>query len=76
MTNHIPFYVADETSYTFERRPNSSDNTSNTRKIKKMIFAMLAAPTAIPVNPKTAATMAMIRNVIVQRNIAYDLNDE
>jgi hypothetical protein len=31
---------------------------------------MDAAPAAIPPNPKIAATTAMIKNVIVQRNIA------
>jgi hypothetical protein len=34
-----------------------------------MIFAIEAAPAAIPVNPNTAAISAIIRNVIVQRNI-------
>jgi hypothetical protein len=38
-------------------------------KIKKMIFAIVAAPAAMPVNPNTAAMIAMIRNVTVQRNI-------
>lgn len=34
-----------------------------------MIFAMVAAPAAIPVNPNNAAMMAIIRKVTVQRNI-------
>jgi hypothetical protein len=38
-----------------------------------MILAAAAAPEAIPVNPNTAATIAMIRKIIVQRNIIVDL---
>jgi hypothetical protein len=34
-----------------------------------MIFAIVAAPAAMPVNPNTAAIIAIIRNVTVQRNI-------
>lgn len=34
-----------------------------------MIFAIEAAPAAIPVNPKTAAISAITKNVNVQRNI-------
>jgi hypothetical protein len=45
---------------------------NNMMKIKKRIFAIEAAPAAIPVNPKIAATMAMIKNVTVQRNILYE----
>jgi hypothetical protein len=37
--------------------------------MKKMIFAIVAAPAAMPVNPNTAAIIAIIRNVTVQRNI-------
>jgi len=32
---------------------------------------MEAAPAAMPPNPKIAATIAMIRNITVQRNIVY-----
>jgi hypothetical protein len=35
-----------------------------------MILAIDAAPAAIPVKPKTAATSAITRNVNVHRNIA------
>jgi hypothetical protein len=42
---------------------------NNTINMKKMIFAIVAAPAAIPVNPNNAATIAIIRNVTVQRNI-------
>jgi hypothetical protein len=49
--------------------PNTSDSTKSTKKIKNKTFAIEAAPSAIPPNPKMAATIAMIRNVTVQRNI-------
>ena len=39
-----------------------------------MIFAISAAPAAIPVNPKIAAITAMIRNVKVQRNITFSFS--
>ncbi len=38
-------------------------------KIKNRILAMPAAPAAIPPNPNTAAMIAIIKKVIVQRNI-------
>ena len=38
-------------------------------KMKKITLAMDAAPAAIPVNPKIAATMAMIRKVAVHLSI-------
>lgn len=36
-----------------------------------MIFAIDAAPAAIPVNPKTAAISAITKNVKVQRSIKF-----
>ena len=39
------------------------------QKIKNKIFAILAAPAAIPPKPNIPATIAKIINVIVQRNI-------
>lgn len=39
--------------------------------MKKIILAMVAAPAAIPVKPSIPATMAIIKKIIVQRNIAY-----
>lgn len=38
----------------------------------KRIFAIPAAPDAIPPKPKTAAMMAIIKKVIDQRNIVVD----
>jgi len=40
--------------------------TKATRNTKNRIFAIEAAPVAIPVKPKTAAIIAMIKNVTVQ----------
>ena len=40
--------------------------------MKNKIFAIEAAPAAIPPNPNTAAMMAMIRKVTVQRNIFFN----
>lgn len=37
--------------------------------MKNKIFAILAAPAAIPPKPKIPATIAKIINVTVQRNI-------
>ena len=39
-------------------------------KIKKITFAIPAALAAIPVKPNMPATMATIRKITVQRNIA------
>jgi hypothetical protein len=47
--------------------------TNSTRKIKNKIFAILAAPAAIPPKPKMAATIATIKKITVQRNITYNL---
>ena len=54
--------------------PKTSDSTNKTRKIKNNTFAMDAAPAAIPPNPNNAATSAITRNVIVQRNIKLGFN--
>jgi hypothetical protein len=51
--------------------PNTSDSTKSTKKIKNKTLAIEAAPSAIPPNPKIAATIAIIRNVTVQRNIGF-----
>ncbi len=39
--------------------------------MKNKIFAMEAAPAAIPPNPKIAAMMATTRKITVQRSIIY-----
>lgn len=37
-----------------------------------MIFAMSAAPSAIPPNPKTAAINAMTKKITIQRTIMFE----
>jgi hypothetical protein len=49
--------------------PEMSERRNNTIKIKNNTLAIPAAPAAIPPKPKIAAIMAMIKKVIVQRNI-------
>ncbi len=43
------------------------------RKMKNRIFAIEAAPAAIPVNPKTPAIIATTRKTNDQRNIMLNL---
>ena len=43
--------------------------TSNTANRKNTIFAMPAAPAAIPPNPKIAAMIAIIKNQRANRNM-------
>jgi hypothetical protein len=45
--------------------------TNATRKIKNRILAILAAPAAIPPNPKIAAIIATTRKMIVHRSIRH-----
>jgi len=49
-----------------------NETINKTRKIKNKILAIDAAPAAIPPNPNTAATIATIRKITVQRNIALN----
>jgi hypothetical protein len=49
-----------------------NETINNTKKIKNNILAIDAAPAAIPPNPKIAATIATIRKITVQRNIALN----
>jgi hypothetical protein len=51
--------------------PKIKDNKKSTIKMKNKIFAIEAAPDAIPPKPKTAAMMAIIKNMTVQRNISF-----
>ena len=52
------------------RHPKIKEITNSTRNIKNRSFAMPADAAAIPPNPKTAATSAMIRNITAQPNIS------
>jgi hypothetical protein len=45
--------------------------TTKTMKIKKIVFAIDSAPAAIPVNPKSAATIAITRKITVHLNIVF-----
>jgi len=49
--------------------PRMSINTQKAINIKKRTFAIEAAPEAIPVKPRTPATIAIIRKRNDQRNI-------
>lgn len=49
--------------------PLISEIMNKTKNMKNKIFAILAAPAAIPPKPNIPATMARIINVTVQRNI-------
>lgn len=57
----------------FTGRPRIMDTRKRMIKMKKITLAILAAPTAILVNPNMAATMAMTRKVSDQRSIIIDL---
>jgi hypothetical protein len=50
-------------------RPLIKETRNKMRNTKNSILAIPAAATAIPPNPKTAATIAMIRNIADQRSI-------
>jgi hypothetical protein len=51
--------------------PNIKDNKKRTIKMKNKIFAIEAAPDAIPPKPNMAAIMATTKNMTVQRNISF-----
>ena len=54
-----------------DERPIINEMINSTRNIKNNILAIDAAPAAIPPNPNTAAIIATIRNITVQRNIIF-----
>jgi len=51
-----------------------NDMIKSTRKIKKSTLAIDVAPAAMPPKPKIAATIAITKNIIVQRNIVFVFN--
>lgn len=55
--------------------PNRITRTNSIIKIKKRIFAIDAAPSASPPNPKSAAMMAMIKKIAAQRNIRVEFSE-
>lgn len=52
-----------------DSKPFTRDSTNSTMNMKNNILAIPADAPAIPPNPKIPAIMAIITNVIVQRNI-------
>jgi len=54
-------------------RPEMIDIRKSTIKMKNKILAIELAPAAMPPKPNTAATMAIIKKITVQRNISTDL---
>lgn len=62
-------------AYTFLNMvmPKTSNTTHTAIKIKNSTFAIEAAPAATSVKPKTAATIAIIKNANDQRNIVLNL---
>ena len=54
--------------------PLMSEIINNTKKIKNKIFAILAAPAAMPPKPNIPAMIARIINMTVQRNIIIDFS--
>ena len=65
---YLNFIVAQGTR--LPRHPKIKEITNSTRNITNRSFAMPADAAAIPPNPKTAATSAMIRNITAQPNIS------
>jgi hypothetical protein len=53
--------------------PKITAINQNAIKIKKIIFAMEAAPLAMPVNPKIPAIIAIIKNITVHLSITKSL---
>ena len=51
--------------------PKINDNKKRTIKMKNKIFAIEAAPEAIPPKPNIAAIMATTKKITVQRNISF-----
>jgi len=45
------------------------DTINNTKKIKKIIFAIWLAATAIPLKPRIPATIAITKNMTTHCNI-------
>ena len=53
--------------------PKINTITNNTKKIKNKTLAIEAAPAAIPVNPKTAAIIAITKKIAAHFSIKYIL---
>ena len=64
------------TSLYFLTAPAIREIKKSTTKIKNNIFAMDAAPAAIPPNPKIAAIIATMKKINAQRNISSCFDGE
>lgn len=53
--------------------PKMRLSTTSARKTKKITCAIEAAPCAMPVNPNSAATIAITRNMAVHFNIIVSI---
>ncbi len=62
--------------YLLKDLPKINDRRNRTMKIANRIFAIEAAPEAIPPKPKIAAMIAMTKKVIVQRNIVVKFRSD
>ena len=62
------FFTTSPTAFATDN-PITRLTINSTTKIKNNIFAIDAAPAAIPPNPNTAAIIAIIKNIRLQRNI-------
>lgn len=51
--------------------PAITDKRRRIMKMKKIIFAIPAAPAAMPPKPNNAAINAIIKNIIAKRNITF-----
>ena len=68
LPSYVNFIIAQGTR--LPRQPKIKEITNSTRNIKNRSFAMPADAAAIPPNPKTAATSAMIRKTTAHPNIS------
>ncbi len=60
--------------YRFLNKDDIKEITNKTKKIKKMTLAISTAAPAIPVNPKTAAMIAINKKMIVHLSIYFLLS--
>src|SRR5690349_25154944 len=63
--------AAEECGYLTRPRPKNSEMTKRTRNTKNKTLAIPAAVPAIPPKPRTAAIMAITKNVMAQLNIRF-----
>jgi hypothetical protein len=62
--------------YLLKDFPKIKDRRNNTMKMANKIFAIEAAPEAIPPKPKIAAMIAITKKVTVQRNITVEFKSD